>query len=126
MYVCIYIYIYICIYMHIYIYQCSELMVHPAPCVHILTAGCTDVSTCAPGVCMLFQIYDVYLYIGKNPWTNCRVHNFVYRCTLSVHTIKSKLQIYVYLCGIMSDFNIIIYKGVPLLMADPGIISHSL
>ena len=26
--------------------------VHPAPYVHILAVGCTDFSTCAPGVCV--------------------------------------------------------------------------
>ena len=38
-------------------WQYSKLRVHPAPCVHILAAGCTDFSTCAPGVCMLFLTY---------------------------------------------------------------------
>ena len=37
--------------------QCSKLRVHPEPFVHTLTAGCTDVSTCAPGVCTLFVTY---------------------------------------------------------------------
>ena len=33
--------------------QCPKLRVHPAPCVHMLAAGCTGFSTCAPGMCML-------------------------------------------------------------------------
>ena len=38
--------------------QCLKLRVHPAPGVHILTAGCTGFDTCAPGVCMGFQILN--------------------------------------------------------------------
>ena len=49
---------YVCIY-----YQCSKLRVHPAPCVHILAAGCIDFSNCAPGGCMVFPHYE-YLYTG--------------------------------------------------------------
>ena len=37
--------------------KCSKLRVHPAPCVHILAAGCTDVGTCAPGMCMFSITY---------------------------------------------------------------------
>ena len=45
------------------ILQCSKLGVHPAPCVHILAAGCTNFSIYAPGGCMVFPHYE-YLYIG--------------------------------------------------------------
>ena len=38
------------------LFQCSKSRVHPAPCVHILAAGWTDFSTCAPGVHMLYNI----------------------------------------------------------------------
>ena len=41
--------------------QCSKLRVHPAPCVHILAAGCIDFSTCAPGGCMFFP-HNEYFY----------------------------------------------------------------
>ena len=42
--------------------QCSKLRVHPAPCVHVLAAGCRDFSTCAHGVCMLFPYISIPLY----------------------------------------------------------------
>ena len=58
-----------------------------APCVHILAAGCTDFSTCAPFVCMVYLTYD-YLYIRKNTQTNCRVHSFGYLCTRRVHNMN--------------------------------------
>ena len=41
------------IYLHVFIFKCHN----PAPCVHILAAGCMDFKPCAPGVCMYFQHY---------------------------------------------------------------------
>ena len=42
--------------------QCSKLRVHPAPCVHILAAGCMDFKPCAPGMCMyIFQSMNTYI-----------------------------------------------------------------
>ena len=38
------------------LFQCLKLRMRPALCVHILAAGCTDSSTCAPGVYMLSNI----------------------------------------------------------------------
>ena len=38
--------------------QCSKLRAHPAPCVHILAAGCTDFETCALGVCTIFPSFN--------------------------------------------------------------------
>ena len=52
--------------------QCSKLRVHPAPGVHILVAGCTDVLTCAPGRCMLFEDLQ-YSYME-------RAHENIARC----------------------------------------------
>ena len=39
-------------------HQCSKLRMHPAPCVHILAAGCMDFKTCAPGVCTIFSTFE--------------------------------------------------------------------
>ena len=49
-------------------HQCSKLRVHPAPCVHILVAGCIGFRTCAPSRCMLFSNFH-YDHIEMNPWT---------------------------------------------------------
>ena len=68
------------------LFQCSKLRVQPAPCVHILAAGCTDLSTCAPGVNMLFIIL---LPLNKETTlTNCWVNSFGYLRTWRVHNVK--------------------------------------
>ena len=52
--------------------HCSKLRVYPAPCVHILAAGCiiTDFETCAPGVCMLlkFPQFIQVCIVSRKKW----------------------------------------------------------
>ena len=45
--------------------QCSKLRLHPAPCVHILAAGCIDFETCAPGVCMVFPNFKLVYIVSS-------------------------------------------------------------
>ena len=49
--------------------RCSKSRVHPAPCVHILAAGCMYFETCAPGV-QAFPTFVIGLYSEKhmNRW----------------------------------------------------------
>ena len=44
------------------VHQYYKLRVHPAYFVHILAAGCTDLSTCVPSVWMLFLHISMHLY----------------------------------------------------------------
>ena len=56
---------------------------HPAPCVHLLAAGCIDVRYCAPRGCMAFPHY-AYLHIGMCNWKDSWVHGFLYICAPGV------------------------------------------
>ena len=54
--------------------QCPKLRVHPAPGVHISTAGCTILGGVHP-VCASFLSHLLLLYIG-------RVHGAISGCTI--------------------------------------------
>ena len=54
--------------------QCPKLRVHPAPGVHISTAGCTILGGVHP-VCARFLSHLLLLYIG-------RVHGAISGCTV--------------------------------------------
>ena len=59
---------------HSITFQCPKLRVHPAPGVHISTAGCTILGGVHP-VCARFLSHLLLLYIG-------RVHGAISGCTI--------------------------------------------
>ena len=65
-------------------YQCPKLRVHPAPGVHIFTAGCTILGGMHP-VCARFLSHLLLLYIG-------RVHGAISGCTVlwEVHSASAQ------------------------------------
>ena len=52
--------------------QCPKLRVHPAPGVHISTAGFWR---CAPSVCTFFELFIIAIY-WEGSWSNFWVHSF--------------------------------------------------
>ena len=78
-----YMYVYVCIH-YIHIYQCPKLRVHPAPGVHISTAGCTIFGVVHP-VYARFLSHLSLLYIG-------RVHGAISGCTVlwEVHPVSAQ------------------------------------
>ena len=91
--ICIHTYIHTCIhtYLHTYTYihtyihtQCPKLRVHPAPGMHIFTAGCT-IFRSVHLVCAHFLSNLLLLYIG-------RVHGAIFECTVlgEVHPVSAQ------------------------------------
>ena len=70
---------------HLYM-QCPKLRVHPAPGVHISTAGCTSFGGVHP-VCARFFSHLLLLYIG-------RVHGAISGCTVlwEVHPASAQTK----------------------------------
>ena len=64
--------------------QCPKLRVHPAPGVHISTAGCTILGGVHP-VCARFLSHLLLLYIG-------RVHGAISGCTVlwELHPVSAQ------------------------------------
>ena len=65
--------------------QCPKLRVHPAPGVHISTAGCTILGGVHP-LCARFLSHLLLLYTG-------RVHGAISGCTLfwEVHSVSAQI-----------------------------------
>ena len=70
---------------HHTIRQCPKLRVHPAPGVHISTAGCTILGGVHP-VCARFLSHLILLYIGRVQFPGAQ---FYEKCTLRVQKIKA-------------------------------------
>ena len=57
--------------------QCPKLRVHPAPGVHISTAGCTILGGVHPVCAPFFEPFTIAIY-WEGAWSNFRVHSFMW------------------------------------------------
>ena len=65
----------------------SEIKVHPTPCVHIFSVGCTDFSFCAARVCCFCLNIVIPLYEEEHI-NKVESANFGYLCTLcTIYTL---------------------------------------
>ena len=89
--------------------QCPKLRVHPAPGVHISTAGCTILGGVHP-VCARFLNHVLLLYIG-------RVHAAISGCTLvdlcEVHPASAKNK------SLISDTARVFITWIWLIVSQP-------
>ena len=94
------------------IHQCPKLRVHPAPDVHISTAGCTILGGVQP-VCARFLSHLLLLYIGS-------VHGAISGCTVlrEVHSASAQNKslisdtVHVLMIRFMDMYKILL--GLPL------------
>ena len=82
---------------NVFCIQCPKLRVHPAPGVHISTAGCTILGGVHP-VCARFLSHLLLLYTG-------RVHGAISGCTVlwEVHPASAQNKSLISDTGILSQ-----------------------